>query len=147
MSKSLDRGMQAMVRKWYQTTCPQYLNLFKIWTKSTDKNLSYWLEMKCYQTDGQTSKERHNTVDSRHLKFQGTLWNTSKISEPRHIRFAELRKKLFEQPHLTNIYVIGLLKLGIYVYWKYCGKEEKLLLRSSFSSFPQYFLPVVRCHV
>ena len=27
---------------------------------------------------------------------------------------------------------------------KYCGKEEKLLLRSNFSSFPQYVLPVVR---
>ena len=24
--------------------------------------------------------------------------------------------------------------------WKYCGKEEKLLLRSNFSSFPQYFV-------
>ena len=33
------------------------------------------------------------------------------ISVPRHIRYAELRKKQFEQPHLTNIYVIGLLKL------------------------------------
>ena len=29
-------------------------------------------------------------------------------------------------------------------YRKYCGKEEKLLLRSNFSSFPQYFLLVVR---
>ena len=36
------------------------------------------------------------------------------ISEPRHIRYAELRKKLFGQTHLTNIYVIGLLKLEIY---------------------------------
>ena len=26
------------------------------------------------------------------------------------------------------------------IYWKYCGKEEKLLLRSNFSSFPQYFV-------
>ena len=59
------------------------------------------------------------------------------ISVPRHIRVAELRKKLFEQPHLTNIYLIGLMKLEIY--WKYCRKEEKLLLRSNFSSFPQYF--------
>ena len=59
------------------------------------------------------------------------------ISVPRHIRFAELRKKLFEQPYLTNIYVIGLMKLEIN--GKYCGKEEKLLLRSNFSFFPQYF--------
>ena len=27
--------------------------------------------------------------------------------------------------------------------WKYCGKGEKLLLRSNFSSYPQYF--VTRC--
>ena len=40
------------------------------------------------------------------------------------------------------MYIIGLLKLEIYQ--KYCGKEEKLLLRSNFSSFPQYFLLVVR---
>ena len=38
----------------------------------------------------------------------------------------------------TNEYVICLLKLEIY--WKYCGKEEKLLLRSNFSSFLQYFV-------
>ena len=25
------------------------------------------------------------------------------------------------------------------IFKKYCGKEEKLLLRSNFSSFPQYF--------
>ena len=34
--------------------------------------------------------------------------------------------------------------LEVKIYWKYCGKEEKLLLRSNFPSFPQYFLPVVR---
>ena len=27
-----------------------------------------------------------------------------------------------------------------YICWKYCGKEEKLLLWSNFSSFPQYFV-------
>ena len=51
------------------------------------------------------------------------------ISVPRHIRFLELRKKEFEQPHLTNLYVIGLLKIELYR--KYCGKEEKLLLSNS----------------
>ena len=29
---------------------------------------------------------------------------------------------------------------GLTVYWKYCGKGEKLLPRSNFSSFPQYFV-------
>ena len=59
------------------------------------------------------------------------------ISVPRHIKFAELRKKYFEQPHLTNICVTGLLKFGhiLKILWK---REEKLLLRSNFSSFPQY---------
>ena len=51
----------------------------------------------------------------------------------------EEKKKIIRT---NTLYVIGLLKLEIY--WKYCGKEEKLLLRSNFSSFPQYFLPVVR---
>ena len=35
------------------------------------------------------------------------------ISVPRHIRFAELRRKI-RTTTLTNIYVIGLLKLEIY---------------------------------
>ena len=26
------------------------------------------------------------------------------------------------------------------IYWKYCGKGEKLLLRSNFSSYPQHFV-------
>ena len=26
------------------------------------------------------------------------------------------------------------------IYWKYCGKGEKLLLRSNFSPYPQYFI-------
>ena len=30
------------------------------------------------------------------------------------------------------------------IYWKYCGKWEKLLLRSNFSSYPNILLPDVR---
>ena len=37
------------------------------------------------------------------------------MSVPRHIRFAKLRKKYIEQPHLTNEYVIWLLKIGVYI--------------------------------
>ena len=37
------------------------------------------------------------------------------ISVLRHIRFVVLRKKQFEQPNLINDYVIGLLKLEIYI--------------------------------
>ena len=37
------------------------------------------------------------------------------ISVLRHIRFVVLRKKQFEQPNFTNDYVIGLLKLELYI--------------------------------
>ena len=61
------------------------------------------------------------------------------ISVVRHIRFTELRKKqLIEQPPLTEW--IRNLTPKLEIYWKYCGKEEKLLLRSNFSSFSQYFI-------
>ena len=43
---------------------------------------------------------KYGTVDSCYLKI---LY--FEISIPRHIRFAELRKTKFEQPHLTNIYM------------------------------------------
>ena len=47
---------------------------------------------------------------------------------------------------IFNKYIwIGLLKLEIY--WKYCGKEGKLLLRSICSSFPQYFYLLLDFHV
>ena len=59
------------------------------------------------------------------------------ISIPRHIRFAELRNKN-RTTTFNKSCVIGLFKLEIC--WKYCGNEEKLLLRSNFSTFPQYFV-------
>ena len=37
--------------------------------------------------------------------------------------------------------------LEVEIYWKYCGKKEKLLLRSNFSSFPQYFFNSLDFHV
>ena len=42
----------------------------------------------------------------------------------------------------TNFYkwLCNLTPLNRNVYWKYCGKGEKLLPRSNFSSFPQYFI-------
>ena len=78
------------------------------------------------------------TVDSRYLEFQGNLWNSSRYP---YLEISELQKwgkQYIEQPHLTNACVIWLLKLE--TYWKYCGKEEKFLLSSNFSSFPQYFV-------
>ena len=42
----------------------------------------------------------------------------------------------------TKIYkwLCNLTPLLRNIYWKYCGKGEKLLPRSNFSSFPQYFV-------
>ena len=54
------------------------------------------------------------TLDSRYLEFQGTLLNASRYP---YLEIKDLQnsgKKIFEQPHLTNIYIIGLLKLEIY---------------------------------
>ena len=64
------------------------------------------------------------------------------ISVVRHIRFAELRKKIIWLTTFNKL--IGNWTFEVEIYWKYCGKEEKLLLRSNFSSFLQYFPSVVR---
>ena len=78
------------------------------------------------------------TVDSRYLELQGTLWNTSRYP---YFDISDLRnwgRQSIEQPLLTEW--ICNLTPKLEIYWKYCGKEEKLLLRSNFSSFPQYFV-------
>ena len=31
---------------------------------------------------------------------------------------------------------------AVQVFWKHCGKKEKLLVKSNFSFFPQCFLPI-----
>ena len=81
------------------------------------------------------------TVEYRYLEIQGTLWNTSRYP---YFDISDLRNWLqfIEQPPLTEW--ICNLTPKLEIYWKYCGKEEKLLLRSNFSSFPQYF--VTCCH-
>ena len=78
------------------------------------------------------------TVDSHYLEIQGTLWNTSRYP---YFDISDLRnwgKQLIKQPLLTKW--IFNLTVKLEMYWKYCGKEEKLLLRSNFSSFPQYLV-------
>ena len=77
-----------------------------------------------------------DTVDSRYLEFQGTLWNTSRypyldisvlLNWGKIIRTTTLNKDMCSwTPEVRDISK------------KYCGKEEKLLLRSNFSSFLQY---------
>ena len=66
------------------------------------------------------------------------------ISEPRHIRFAELRKKI-EQPHLTNVYVIGLLKLEIRSYVENIVEMRRnCSLGAIFPLFHNILLPSIR---
>ena len=65
------------------------------------------------------------------------------ISVLRHIRFSELREIQIAQPNLRNKYVIRLLQLEIYIE-NIVGKGRNLLLRSNFSSYPQYLLPDVK---
>ena len=55
------------------------------------------------------------TVDSRYLEFQGTLCNTSRYPYLDISDLQNLGKKWIEQPHLTHVYVIWLLKLEIYI--------------------------------
>ena len=79
-----------------------------------------------------------NIVDSRYLEFQGTLWNTSRYT---YLEISGLQKwrKTINWTTTFNKWICNLTR-AVRTYWKYCGKEEKLLLRSNFSSFPQYFV-------
>ena len=75
------------------------------------------------------------TVDSRYLEIQGTLWNTSRYP---YLDISDLQNWWNNKSNnrIPEMNVIWVLKLEIY--WKYCGKEEKLLLRSNFFSLSQY---------
>ena len=58
---------------------------------------------------------QESTVDSRYLEFQGDSLKHFEISVPRHIRVERVRKTINWTTHLTNEYVIWLLKLEIYI--------------------------------
>ena len=78
-------------------------------------------------------------IYSLYLEVQGTLWNTSRYP---YLDISGLRnwgKQLIEQPPFFNRLTMYLTP-KLEIYWFYSGKEEKLLLRSNFSSFPQYFV-------
>ena len=57
----------------------------------------------------------------------------------RHIRFVVLRKRTIWTTKFHK-WLCNVTSLVINIYWKYCGKGEKLLPRSNFYSFPQYFV-------
>ena len=69
-------------------------------------------------------------------------WNTSRYQSYLDItdlqNWGKNRTTTFHKWICTFHKWICNLKLKIY--WKYCGKGEKLLLGSKFSSFPQYFM-------
>ena len=91
--------------------------------------LRYLLPMKDRSIQGMILKKIHcrlevwcNTVDSRYLEIKGTIINTSRY------------------PYFDISWLCNLTPLIRNIYWKYCGKGEKLLPRSNFSSFLQYFV-------
>ena len=75
------------------------------------------------------------------LSLSRTPRDSMNISRYPYFDISDLRnwgKQFIEQSPLTE-WVCNLTP-ELEIYWKYCGKEEKLLLRSNFSSFPQYFV-------
>ena len=83
------------------------------------------------------------TVDSRYLEVEGTLWNTSRYP---YFDISDLQK--WGKYRTNNQISQRTCKITLFIRnicWKYCGKGEKLLLRSNFSSYPQYF--VTWCYI
>ena len=76
------------------------------------------------------------TVDSRYLKSKELSEILQDICTSTY-QICRFDEKINWTTTFHKWYVIWLLRLEIY--WKYCGKEEKLLFRSNFSSFPPYF--------
>ena len=77
------------------------------------------------------------TVDSRYLEVQGNLLKRSRYP---YLDISDLQnwgKIKRTTIHFGNEYVIWLRNLELY--WKYCGQEEKLLLRSNFLFFSTIF--------
>ena len=75
----------------------------------------------------ETAIKRSVTIQSS-LVISNSKGLAEKLRDIRTSTYQILRiqGKITRKPHLTNLYIIGLLKLELYQ--KYCGKEEKLLL-------------------
>ena len=85
--------------------------------------------------------------------FMKKMWVTFAVQKPLYLfiklsifKYVKYIWLLLSLPHLSRITAyleVKLLSLpkheNLTAGEKYCGKEEKLLLRSNFSSFPQYF--------
>ena len=81
-------------------------NIQKISEGCTRKHRIHEITLLCplFSFTSRLGRCKTHIKSTRYLEFQETI-KYFEISVPRHIRFAELRKKLFEQPYLTNIYI------------------------------------------
>ena len=70
------------------------------------------------------------TVESRYLEVQGALWKKNRDIRTSTYQMYRIKEKL-NWTTTFHKWVCNILKLEVY-----CGKEEKLLLRSNFSPFP-----------
>ena len=84
-----------------------------------------------------------------HIQSALVISNSKELSAiHRDIRNSTYQISRIEEKNLTTKcpkFICNLTPLHkIYIYQNYCGKGEKLLLKSNFSSYPQCFLPVVK---
>ena len=141
------------VEKKIENTCPKYSHLLPglaPWLTLSGSNYPC-LEQFLWSPSFQTIEHRLCSDRTSCTTWERTIYkSTLVISKSK--RFSEIfrdiltskyqicriEEKIIQTTHFTNEYVIWPLKLEMHRI--YCGKEEKLLLRSNFSSFPQYFV-------
>ena len=141
----------ALLRKFYQLIMNNTDELAKIITAEHVRHfliskkappISYWFHswrnkqtLISFYKYSRLSLSRIPRVSFKHFE----------ISVPWHIRVAELRKTV-DRTTTFNKWICNLPPEDTDVL-KYCGKEEELLLRSNFSSFPQYFVLLLDFYV
>ena len=74
------------------------------------------------------------------LRFICTVYSRPSLSRPRLSRI-----NVYIEGKFWSLFIMEILEQLT----KYCGKEEKLLLRSNFSSFPHYYIYIsgVKLHI
>ena len=98
------------------------------WKQLLKNSLEITLSLKCMLFYSLESP--HKGDSNEHTKHTILTYSWLSLSRPRLSRITSyLEVNILSLPKREN------LTTGK----KYCGKEEKLLLRSNFSSFPQYF--------
>ena len=73
-----------------------------------------------------------NTVDSRYLEVEGTCWNTSRYP---YFDISDVQNwGKYQTNNQISQWLCNVTPLVRNIYWKYCGKGEKLLLFSTIFS-------------